>query len=75
MAAKNRRGLDLRDYWPWYERSWHVKGGHAEPPPFELDDIRGEEPPPPGWAVRALQVLIIGAAAVLVVGVLWAIFQ
>ncbi|HEY7171570.1 MAG TPA: hypothetical protein VH417_12040 [Vicinamibacterales bacterium] len=74
MRRKRKPRYDLRDYWPWYERSWHVRGGHAIPPPFSLNDI-SNEPPPPAWQRRILQVLGI-AVVVVVLGLLgWRLLQ
>ena len=40
MASKRRR-YDLREFWPWYERSVSLPpgAGHATPPPFALGDV------------------------------------
>jgi hypothetical protein len=44
MTSKKRRN-DLREFWPWYERSVSLPpgAGHATPPPFVLSDIGKKE--------------------------------
>jgi hypothetical protein len=38
--VSRKRRYDLREFWPWYERSSEIgDGGHATPPPFSLSDI------------------------------------
>jgi hypothetical protein len=46
MVSKKRR-YDLREFWPWYERSVSLPpgAGHATPPPFALGDIGNTERP------------------------------
>ena len=70
MSRKRRH--DLRDFWPWYERSTEVgDGGHATPPPFSLSDIARKrsvsrrETPYIVWFIGA------GVAVALLVFVLW----
>lgn len=75
MARRPRlrkRGLDLRDSWPWYERN---PGGEigAEPRPFALEDIRRAQPPIPGR--KLLQILCIVVAVVLLATVVYRIFR
>jgi len=75
MGRKRRlrkRRLDLRDFWPWYERN---PGGEigAEPPPFALDDIRRDSPPIPGR--KLLQILCIVVAVVVLATVVYGIFR
>ena len=73
MSRKRR--LDLRDFWPWYERSWHVKGGrHAQPPPFTLQDIHsGDEPPTSG--LKWFQAFFVLVAIVVAGLAMWMIFH
>ena len=63
-----KRRYDLREFWPWYERSWHTRGGHATPPPFTLNDISHERPMK---GRRAFRVLLITLAIVVVAVMLW----
>ena len=46
MVSKKRR-YDLREFWPWYERSVSLPpgAGHATPPPFALDDVGKKRQP------------------------------
>ena len=74
MAQKRRRkDLDLRDFWPWYERSWPVKGGfHAQRPPFELGDLSDDPPLRGRWILQVLSILV---ALLLTVFVIWGMFM
>ena len=79
MARKRRprkRELDLREFWPWYERSIN-RGLDAEPPPFRLSDIHDDakDPPPPPAIRRVLQILQILVAVVLIGAMVYAIFR
>jgi hypothetical protein len=68
MVSKRRR-YDLREFWPWYERSVSLPpgAGHATPPPFALADAGEKEQPAkrrtePARRVRYLLWLIAGVA-------------
>ena len=73
MVSRKRR-YDLREFWPWYERSVNLPpgAGNATPPPFTLADIgklpdtRSSTPNPFLW-------LAIGLA--LLAFVLWALLH
>ena len=41
---KRRNDYDLRDYWPWFEKTWTTGEFYpAENPPFELADIHRDQ--------------------------------
>ena len=75
MARKRRPGkrdLDLRAFWPWYERN--TPRSYAEPPPFRLADIHDDaDVPLPTSARMLLRILFIVVAVVLLVTVVYAI--
>jgi hypothetical protein len=80
VAGKpKKRRFDLRDYWPWYERSWPTaRGGYplrsATPPPFRLSEI-GDKPTllPRRQRIVAQAVCVI-VAVMLAFVVLWGLF-
>jgi hypothetical protein len=74
MASKRRR-YDLREFWPWYERSVSLPpgAGHSTPPPFALGDIAKKEPPAARRTRSVLLRLIVGTA--LLALLLWALLH
>jgi len=69
-----KREKDLRDFWPWYERTVRrgfVTGSSA--PPFRLGEIAGKEPPLPG--LRWLRLIWIAGGVLLVVTFVWRLFH
>jgi hypothetical protein len=72
-----KRDLDLRDFWPWYERSINHGWPNAEPPPFSLQDIHDDtdDRPLPAIARRLLQVFYIVVAVVLFATVMYGVLH
>ena len=76
MVSKKRR-YDLREFWPWYERSVSLPPGveHTTPPPFTLADIARKERPAKRGSRPILSVLWLAAGVVLVAFLLWVILR
>ncbi|HEX7794221.1 MAG TPA: hypothetical protein VF456_07725 [Vicinamibacterales bacterium] len=70
---KKKRHYDLREFWPWYERSWPTSLRTGNLPPFRLNDLHEEEPLPT-WARRILQILWLTIVPTLVGLTLWRFF-
>jgi hypothetical protein len=80
VARKRKKHrFDLREFWPWYERSWPTAGGgyglpSATPPPRGLSEIGDERTLLPRRQRLVAQLVCVIAGAVLFVLVLWGIF-
>jgi len=58
LGMPRKQKHDLREFWPWYERSTHIgEGGNATPPPFSLNDIQQQQPA--GAPSKSLQVFVL----------------
>lgn len=61
-----KRPPDLREFWPWYERSTNINERaphlHATPPPFQLGDISSTRADRRSWR-RIRWALMLAAAA------------
>ena len=68
-----KRRYDLREFWPWYERSWHTKGGRATPPPFSLEDLNDDHLMPPRQR-KVAQVVCVLAALLITFFIVWGVF-
>ena len=71
MAEKAR--FDLREFWPWYQRSWGTRA--AGPPPFTLDDISTKSKLLPRRQRAVAQVLCILVALTVLVAIIWGLFH
>ena len=71
MSRKRR--YDLREFWPWYERSVHLPpgAGHTTTPPFTLGDIGKKEPPTGRRTRRTVHLLWLVVGFALLAFVLW----
>ena len=79
MKKPKQRRLDLRQYWPWYERNWPTAGGgyglpSATPPPFRFSEIGSEPTLLPRRQRIVAQVVCVIAAVLLAAGLVWGIF-
>jgi hypothetical protein len=77
-ATKKRR-YDLRQYWPWYERSWPTADGgyglrSATPPPFRQSEISDEPTLLPKRQRLVAQIVCVIVAVLLAVGFVWGLF-
>lgn len=72
MVSKKRR-YDLREFWPWYERSVSLPpgAGHTTPPPFTLGDIGNPERPAKRKTRPALYLLWLAVGVVILGFLLW----
>jgi len=72
MVSKNRR-YDLREFWPWYERSVSLPPGaeHTTPPPFKLGDIARKERPAKRGTRPVLYVLCLAVGVALGAFLFW----
>jgi hypothetical protein len=72
--VSRKRRYDLREFWPWYERSVPLPpgAGHATPPPFTLSEIGAKEPRARRTAKPTLRVLWLVVGVALLALVLWA---
>ena len=78
MPTRRKRDYDLREFWPWYERSWMPWSRlQAQPPPFRLRDLHPEDHSISGpWIVRVLvRFVTILMAAAAVAMVIWRVFH
>lgn len=68
-----KRHHDLREYWPWYQRTWPVRYGfHAIPPPFDLSDISRQKTTPTDKHIAT--VTLVALAILIVVTVVGWLF-
>ena len=64
-SEKWQKDPDVRDFWPWYGRTWMPWSGfRASRPPFELRELHPHDPLPPSavWLIRCFMVLLAIAA-------------
>jgi hypothetical protein len=72
VVSRKRRD-DLREFWPWYERSVNLPpgAGYTTPPPFTLGDVGKKEPPAGRRTGRSLHLLWLAAGVGLLAFLLW----
>jgi hypothetical protein len=75
MKSKKPRH-DLREFWPWYERSWRPWTLFpTTPPPFEMSDLRKQSDLlPQPWRLVA-QIACVSTSLALLMFMAWALFH